>query len=131
MLNRLLGLILLLNSFSLGAQSYSKFYYNQKNGLPQNSVNSLFWDSTKFLWISTEDGLVRFDGHSFHTFNINNTPFFSNDRFRSILKNTEGSILVSSADGSVFELSGHRPKPYLASENVYQRYSGTLPGKET
>ena len=32
-------------------------------GLPQNTVNATLQDSQGFIWIATEDGLVRFDGY--------------------------------------------------------------------
>ncbi len=112
------------------AQDYVYFHYNQKNGLPQNSVNDLFWDSSNFLWVSTEDGLTRFDGHSFYQFNINNTPGIHSDRFRWILRTIDGTTVTTTVDGNLFELSQHNPKPYLTSNQTYQKYSGILPDKE-
>ncbi|WP_281614002.1 two-component regulator propeller domain-containing protein [Flammeovirga sp. SubArs3] len=43
--------------------------YNAKNGLSQNNVNVIMFDQKGFLWIGTDDGLNRFDGHSFQHFN--------------------------------------------------------------
>ncbi len=39
--------------------------FNTENGLPHNRVNAIYRDSRQFLWICTDDGLARFDGHSF------------------------------------------------------------------
>ena len=44
-----------------------------EDGLPQEDVHALFEDSLGFLWIGTEDGLNRYDGHRFRTFRP--TPF--------------------------------------------------------
>ncbi|WP_165939978.1 sensor histidine kinase [Dyadobacter psychrotolerans] len=57
--------------------------YTDENGLPQNSVRSLARDKNGFLWIATENGLVRFDGHNFYVFNKSNTGQ-KNTRFHTI-----------------------------------------------
>src|SRR5215475_1630147 len=33
------------------------------DGLPQNTVMTVLQDSQGFVWLGTEDGLVRYDGH--------------------------------------------------------------------
>src|SRR5437660_1295991 len=43
------------------------------NGLPQNSVTSLTQTPDGYIWITTNDGLVRFDGVQFFVFNKSNT----------------------------------------------------------
>ena len=39
--------------------------YTTEDGLPHNRINALYSDSRGFLWICTDDGLSRFDGHGF------------------------------------------------------------------
>ena len=48
-------------------------HFTVEDGLPQEDVHALFEDSLGFLWIGTEDGLSRYDGHGFRTFRP--TPF--------------------------------------------------------
>ena len=43
-------------------------HYGVDQGLPQSSVWDIQQDSYGFLWISTADGLCRFDGYTFNTF---------------------------------------------------------------
>lgn len=38
------------------------------NGLPQGTVMATLQDSQGFVWLGTEDGLVRFDGHEVHRY---------------------------------------------------------------
>ncbi len=49
-------------------------HYTDENGLPQNSVKAVARDKNGFVWLSTEAGLVRFDGHRFLTFNTSTLP---------------------------------------------------------
>ncbi|AKK73982.1 hypothetical protein OK18_16465 [Chryseobacterium gallinarum] len=59
-------------------QRYTSEWYNTDNGLPQSSAKAIVKDKYGFIWISTDDGLVRYDGISFVTFNnfkINNLHF--------------------------------------------------------
>jgi signal transduction histidine kinase len=47
---------------------YQVKHYTDENGLAQNSVKSIVPDSWGNIWIASEQGLVRFDGRSFVTF---------------------------------------------------------------
>lgn len=44
---------------------YSMNQFSDANGLPQNSVKAIAQDRNGFIWLTTEGGLVRFDGQSF------------------------------------------------------------------
>ena len=55
-------------------------------GLPQNSATALCQTRDGYLWIGTEEGLVRFDGVRFATFNKTNTPAFSNNWVNELLE---------------------------------------------
>ena len=55
--------------------------FTDENGLPQNSVNQIIADSSGFLWLATEIGLVRYDGYKFKTYDKANLPF-PVERFR-------------------------------------------------
>jgi len=43
------------------------------NGLPQNTVRSIVQTRDGYLWFTTYDGLVRFDGINFRVFDKSNT----------------------------------------------------------
>ena len=47
------------------AQQYSFKYYGVDQGLTDLAVRSLFQDSKGFLWLSTENGIFRYDGTHF------------------------------------------------------------------
>lgn len=43
-------------------------YYGTLNGLPNNSILSIYQDSKGFLWIGTYNGLCRYDGKEFKVY---------------------------------------------------------------
>ena len=51
--------------YSLTAKSLLIREFTTENGLPHNRVNRIYRDSRNFMWICTDDGLARFDGHQF------------------------------------------------------------------
>jgi signal transduction histidine kinase/ligand-binding sensor domain-containing protein len=77
---------------SFGQHGYSVKHYTAENGLPQNSVKSISGDSEGFVWLATEDGLVRFDGRGFYVFNTSNLNVKSN-RVNIIKPSSRNSIL--------------------------------------
>jgi diguanylate cyclase (GGDEF)-like protein len=53
------------------AQQYSFQYYGVDQGLTDLAVRSLFQDAKGFLWLSTENGIFRYDGAHFRSFGTN------------------------------------------------------------
>ena len=47
--------------------------YTSESGLPNSQIYSIYQDSRGFIWIATENGLARFDGMDFNTFNFDRT----------------------------------------------------------
>jgi ligand-binding sensor domain-containing protein len=60
------------------SQQAASVWYDTDNGLPQNSVKDIIKDKYGFIWLSTENGLVRYDGYNFVTYNHLN---LKNNRF--------------------------------------------------
>jgi len=59
--------ILTLASTAWG-QGYWLSHFNSSDGLPSNSIFRIAQDKAGFLWLGTDDGLVRYDGNAFRTF---------------------------------------------------------------
>ncbi len=56
---------------NLTAQDNINNQLNVDNGLSQNSVNTIFQDSKGFFWISTADGINKYDGFNCTVFKYN------------------------------------------------------------
>lgn len=90
-------LILIYSFDCLAAQDSSNYYirhYTDENGLPQNSVKSIVTDEYGFVWLTTEDGLVRFDGTKFTSYGMEQLKVTSS-RFQTFFTNTTDRALYT------------------------------------
>src|SRR5579872_3207907 len=53
-------------------QEVTYFNYNEQNILPSSEVYHIFQDKSGFIWFATDNGVVKFDGADFTTFNKSN-----------------------------------------------------------
>jgi len=63
------------------------------NGLPQNGVREITQTPDGYLWFTTFDGLVRFDGVRFTTFGTGNTRGIINNRFTGLYGAADGTTM--------------------------------------
>lgn len=71
------------------------------DGLSNSSINCIFEDSKKLLWIGTWDGLNTYDGREIkvYKFNRNNLHSISNNVIRQICEQNEQYIWVNTDNG--------------------------------
>jgi signal transduction histidine kinase len=78
LLGSLLSQSYILRAQEVMSSDYHVKQYTDENGLPQNSVKAIMIDKNGFVWLSTEVGLTRFDGHKFLVFNKTSLALSSN-----------------------------------------------------
>lgn len=88
-------LFLLLFCNVICGQTYRINWYTDSEGLPQNSIKDIFPDKHDFIWLSTENGLVRYDGESFKLFNDTNIKGLSSNRMKFFEGDLEADSLFS------------------------------------
>ena len=77
---------------ALFPQSFQQIVYGVEEGLPTHLVKCSAFDQYGFLWIGTDEGLIRYDGRDFEVF-PNATP----SRYvKQIKKLDDGSLYVAS-----------------------------------
>ncbi len=96
----LIPAMLLFGSFSTAAQNRIDIWTTD-NGLPQNSVTGLAQTPDGYIWFTTNDGLVRFDGFQFKVFNKGNTPAISNNRMFGAFSDKSGRLWIHLEDGGI------------------------------
>ncbi len=94
---------LLIRPFSLAVAQYHIDSWTTDNGLPHNSVRAILQTRDGYLWLATADGLVRFDGVRFTTFNRENSPGMMGNRITALLQDNNGDLWMGS-DGSFMRL---------------------------
>jgi len=83
------------------AEDYFTDIWTSENGLPDSSVTAIAQTSDGYLWVGTYNGLVRFDGLRFVTFDPANTPELTHARIRKLFVDREGTLWINTYDGSL------------------------------
>lgn len=88
--------------FAGDTASYYTQQLDNRNGLSNSAVNSLFLDSDKLLWAATWDGLNMYDGTAFHVFNYSkDNPLHSigNNVVLQVIEDGNRRIWLSTIEG--------------------------------
>jgi ligand-binding sensor domain-containing protein len=99
------------------------------SGLPQNTVSALVQTRDGYLWMGTQDGLVRFDGVRFTVFTRRNTPALPDDWVQALAEGPDGALWIGTVGGlarykdGAFEhwLRASRLEKFLAQHIVASR----------
>ena len=106
----------------VGAQ-YRFDHWTADTGLPQNSVRDIVQTRDGYLWLTTFDGLVRFDGVRFTVFNKSNSPGLPGNRFVSLFEDRSGDLWATLETGEVVRRHRGRFTAFPAPE----RYAASFP----
>ena len=104
------------------AAEYRFDTWTTDNGLPQNGVRGLTQTPDGYIWFTTFDGLVRFDGVRFTIFDKSNTPGIISNRFGIIYSDKEGAIYASALEDGVVSIGN--------KGNFYSYTADQLPGHD-
>jgi signal transduction histidine kinase/ligand-binding sensor domain-containing protein len=78
--------------------------WTMERGLPDSSVTAIAQTPDGYLWIGTYNGLARFDGINFVTFDPENTPALARARIRQLYLDHQGALWINTFDGSLTRL---------------------------
>lgn len=101
-----------------GARRYRFDSWTADNGLPQNSVYSILQTRDGYLWFTTLDGLVRYDGVQFKVFNKGNTHGIESNRFTWLTEDDNGDLWAGTEDGGLTRYSEGRFRSYAEADNL-------------
>ena len=94
----------------LGASSFTQLQYtferlNTESGLPTNTIKGLQFDEkTRFLWIATESGIVRYNGHNIQSFGDEEEKSILNNRIVYFTKANNGTLFGKFIDATSFSI---------------------------
>jgi signal transduction histidine kinase/CheY-like chemotaxis protein/ligand-binding sensor domain-containing protein len=97
--------------------------FQQEQGLPENDVTAVIQTRDGYIWLGTEEGLVRFDGVHFSVFDRSNTPELTSPYIVALLEGRDGSLWIGASAGGVYRLKDGKFSTYktpdgLASDDV-------------
>jgi signal transduction histidine kinase/ligand-binding sensor domain-containing protein len=99
---------------------YRADFWTTDEGLPQNSVRSILQTRDGYLWFTTNDGLVRFDGVRFRVFGKGNTPGIVSNRFTTLHEDARSDLWAGTEDGGLTRYSLGRFQSFTTAEGLPQ-----------
>ncbi|MDG1277816.1 MAG: ATP-binding protein [Algoriphagus sp.] len=135
MIKKLVTIILLaLTANHAFAQQDQIFFkeYGVKEGLPEELAFSFLEDKQGFIWIGTQNGLVKFDGYEMKSFGINQQQGKSNsllqrNLYLGVMKSRDGRLWLGGADPMNSGLSIYNPEEQSFTNYLYHPDSTLLP----
>jgi ligand-binding sensor domain-containing protein/signal transduction histidine kinase len=75
--------------------------WTTEHGLPDNFVRALLQTRDGYLWLGTQEGLVRFDGQQLRVFDTRNTPQLASNSIVTLCEDTHGTLWIGTDGGGV------------------------------
>jgi ligand-binding sensor domain-containing protein/tRNA A-37 threonylcarbamoyl transferase component Bud32 len=97
---------------------YALNTWKTERGLPNNTVLAIAQDHSGYLWLGTAEGLVRFDGVNFVTFDSRNRAEFRDTFVNNLLVDRWGVLWIGSYRGKLLSLEKGRFKSYFLPQTV-------------
>lgn len=85
---------------------YGFAQWQDRDGLPQNTVQAIAQTADGYLWLGTEAGLVRFNGRKFRTFDPSNEPAIRSNSVPALAARPDGGLWIGTRSGLVLYQAG-------------------------
>lgn len=108
---------------SLAITQYVHSVWQLEAGLPENSVLSIAETPDGYIWLGTEEGLVRFDGVRFTTYTKHSTPELRSSEVLALLVDHHDTLWIGTRDGG---LSCFRNGQFTAVNSQAQLSSSSI-----
>ena len=73
--------------------------WKTEDGLPENSVQTVVQTRDGYIWLATQEGLVRFDGIQFTVYDKSNTPQLGSSYILALYEDHESSLWIGTTRG--------------------------------
>ncbi|CAM1367061.1 Histidine kinase [Tenacibaculum sediminilitoris] len=98
---------------SISAQNQALKSYTKNSGLPSLHINNTTQDSTGYVWLSSTNGLIRFDGNKFTTFTVKDGLISNNT---NVVTTKGNSIFIGTNKG--FSIKNHQGFTNFEGDNI-------------
>ena len=97
----------------INAQNIFYDQLNTESGLPSSTVFDIFQDSKRFIWLATEEGLIKYNGVDFKTYSH---PDLHSKSGSNIKEDVLGRVWYQTFDGYLY---------YVNSKDELETFSQT------
>ncbi|MDN3582568.1 two-component regulator propeller domain-containing protein [Mucilaginibacter flavus] len=109
--NSFLKICLLASAICISSLAYAQgphLYFDHldvKKGLPESTGRVIKEDNEGYIWIATQNGLVRYDGYECKVYNLGNlnTNTYSSTNVLSLLLDRQGNLWATTISNGIFQ----------------------------
>ncbi|MEO6549194.1 MAG: ATP-binding protein [Ferruginibacter sp.] len=105
---------------STAQQPYSLVHFDE-NDLPQTTIGNIQQDETGYLWMSSQFGIVRFDGEKFRVFTTSNLKGLTSNRLRLCVKGPDKSIWFVDENNTFIKVKSHNQFEILSQNEAVKK----------
>jgi len=105
---------------------YALDHWDDRAGLPQNSVQALAQSRDGYLWLGTQAGVVRFDGVRFTTYGRDASPTLSHPYIWALAGDAEGGVWIGTEETGLVHMRGGRFTAYRRAQGLPDEWVGAL-----
>lgn len=106
--------------------TYTIRSWDVEDGLPVNTVNTIVQDEKGYLWLTTYDGIVRFDGLEFKVYNHANTPEMPQNRAVFMFKQEGTGIWITLENEGVLLIDENHNFTHFDEEDGFTTANSTF-----
>jgi len=89
-----------------------------EDGLPQSTITAILQTRDGYIWLGTQEGLVRFDGVRFTVFDKKNTKNIKDSHILTLFEDHEGSLWIGTYGGGLNRLKDKEFTAYTTKEGL-------------
>jgi ligand-binding sensor domain-containing protein/serine/threonine protein kinase len=92
------------------------------NGLPQNTANAIVQTRDGYLWLGTQEGLVRFDGVRPVIYDRKNIPQLKSNYILALYQDSEGTLWIGTDGGGLTSLKNGKFTNFTTKEGLSNNF---------
>src|SRR5579872_3010721 len=111
------------------AKPISQYVHNvwrTEEGLPQNSVQVVLQTQDGYLWMGTQEGLVRFNGAEFKLFHKASVDAIKHNDIRALHEDRQGNLWIGTFGGGLVRYRDGQFRAYTRQEGLSDNFVNAI-----